>query len=321
MQNSSIHSFDSLMDKVWSISEEVGIYIGSLYKHGLANAVDKQQIQTKVKDMVLKGLSREQILDEFSKEHEILGPGDILICNRKLFIVDNAGKHIIETSLDNIVNILGDRLKDVSGKKFVLSMTRSTLRGAYVDGKSIWSSGYNVLKIICTHRRYPVRTVCSTSLFNSGEHIKAYLYDGMLVNTIKKRIYRYVKPNKYSQGVKPVLEHIKNPMDIPGMLQATNIIGRGPTIEFSRETNSDTKYFDFITVEFGLSYNGRTYKEQIEYIKKCIKAFDTLATTAIKHNKTFINSGAKLSYFQVEKVLSRQNILIYTFSLKIKLDN
>lgn len=75
MQNSSIHSFDSLMDKVWSISEEVGIYIGSLYKHGLANAVDKQQIQTKVKDMVLKGLSREQILDEFSKEHEILGPG------------------------------------------------------------------------------------------------------------------------------------------------------------------------------------------------------------------------------------------------------
>lgn len=318
MSNKSYNSFDELMSIVWSVSEEVQAYINDLYKHGLADEMNKEQIQLRVKHMVSSGLSRQQILNEFYNEYEILGPGDILICKGKIFIVAKDTKHITEISIEDAVNILGDRLSDASGEAFILTPNKNTLRGAYIDGRSIWSCGYNTLKIICTHRKHPIRTVCSTTLFNSGEAIKAYLYDGMLVDTVKKRIYRYTKEVSLNYRLKQIIPNIKNSMDIPGMLQAINIIGKGPDVEFRRAVDSETRYFDFINVEFGLSYNGRNYKEQIDYIKKCIKAFDTLAVTAIKIDKTFRDAKVKLSYFKVEKVLTRQNLLVYTFSLKIK---
>lgn len=312
----SNQSYEERMQSIWSISKEVEGYIAGLHRYGLADACNKAGVRVEVRDLVSKGLSEQQIMNIMHKRYAFLAPGDIIICNNRNFMIDASGKHIVSISLDDVFNLLGDRLKNSSGKKLEQSFRRTTLSGTYIDGESIGSGSYAYAKIVCTDRSNSVRTVCSVSLFTSMEKPKAYIRDGMLAETLRTRIYRYVDDFDLTKDLAKVVQHISNPLEIEGMSQALHIIGHGPVVTFEKAHGSDTKHFDFITVEFDLVYNNRTYKEQVEFIKMCIKAFDILAVTAIKIRKTFKEDRIGLNYFKADKVLTKQNVLIYKFSIK-----
>ena len=322
VSNISNQSYEKMRHDIFDISEKVDEYLGRLYRCGLVGFCDKQSIRIEVRELVTNGFSEQQIMDIVHKKYSFLAPGDIVSCKDSTFIVDSTGTYIAEISLDDVFNLLGDRITNHDGERLKKSPNRSTLSGAYVDDSAIWTSTYKYAKIICTNRDSSVETVCCVPLFAGSEKPRAFLYDGMLVETLRNRIYWAVDKDfgltkKLSRDLQYVVDHISNPSEIEGMDKALSIIARGPFVTFEKAYNSDTEHFDFINVEFDLLYNGRTYKEQVEYIKRCIKAFDKLAVTAIRLSKTFRAAGIGLNYFKADIVLSRQNVFIYKFSLKV----
>ena len=98
--------------------------------------------------------------------------------------------------------------------------------------------------------------------------------------------------------------------------EASQLIVARPDVKFRKEVGNKSKYFDFIDIDLSIRLSIGDYQARKNACIKNMKALDEIVKRMIESNRTFKANGVALSYFKVEKILTRDSILAYRFSLK-----
>lgn len=114
--------------------------------------------------------------------------------------------------------------------------------------------------------------------------------------------------------------------DIPEMEKYSNIdnltlqdfvlIIGNPTFDRYQDGYSISAGIDHIEVELSVRSVGLNYEKQVQCFKKFMKEIDRLVATRIKKSGTFISSELKINYFDVNRILTHQSLIVYQLNLK-----
>lgn len=258
-----------------------------------------------------KQVSTNDILKQLYKIIQPFKDGDILINNGNYYLVKNETIHICKD--DYMYQNFGFYIKPGNTDKIYYITNGSDIKipidsqeDSYVTILRLKGNSNTTKNIIKCEYVYTA---------NSIEQPQ----DGFQTRRVEESLLQKQKLS-LSPLLRKAKDLIKLGMPANDVMTILDMLQSVPKIYFTQHSNSDTKFFDFIEVDISLNPNqeliGGQYYDMLNKLKAYIDIIDKVVIRCIQMQGRWRQSNMKIQYFQYNRVLTRDNRLVYKFSFK-----
>lgn len=292
------------------------------YKHNPNDQIMSQLIKSgKLNYCNSSDLIQGQVLKEIWRNRQPFRHGDIFIQNQKYFVLDMRSseygtlREVTEQQLFGAYNL--KKLKVEQLVKFSIgNITQILNKNIQID---IDMKDQDTVKIIRLCKKDG--KICCVWCADAIQIIQ--LKNGQSAIQILKNIQQYHQVEGHS-----ILRNRKKLQDAgvqsDEIMVLDSVVQKMFDVQFSRQRDSDTRYFDFITVEVPLIKHqellgGGEYDKTLENLSSLTPIIDNVVIKYVTQQKKFKDSGITMNMLSCNRVLTRDMRLVYKFDFKKEL--